>query len=316
MGVASGSSGDEKPQAPKFVPSRRGSVSAESLVPTQDTTHRVVIPKSEEAKVRIASAIAGNLLFRNLDSDQRREVVDAMFERRVQQGIAVIQQGAEGDNFYVVDEGSFDIFVNDKKVAHVQKGGSFGELALMYNTPRAATVVATSDSILWAVDRVTFRRTIMNSAFRKRKLYESFLQTVPILRSITSVELVKIADSLESVSYDDGDLIIEQGDPGDCFYILVEGEASVTKCDHDVCEVVGHLKPGDYFGEIALITDQPRAATVSAVGHVKCVSLDTKAFTRLLGPCMDILKRNMEAYQNYAFLHSSPSHSTGAVRPY
>ena len=121
---------------------RRGSVSAESLKPSEDgdNSARVVIPKSDEARMRIASAISNNLLFRNLEDDQRREVVDAMFEKRVTKGTAVIKQGEEGDNFYVVDTGNFDVFVNEKKVVEIHAGGSFGELALMYNTARAATV--------------------------------------------------------------------------------------------------------------------------------------------------------------------------------
>jgi len=66
-------------------------------------------------------------------------------------------------------------------VQHIKTGGSFGELALIYNTPRAADVVATTDVKLWSIDRVTYRRVLMNSTIRKRKLYEEFLNRVPIL---------------------------------------------------------------------------------------------------------------------------------------
>lgn len=72
-----------------------------------------------------------------------------MVEKKVKSGDVVIQQGDEGDNFYVVDEGLFEVFVNGKKVVEIGPGGSFGELALMYNTPRAATVKAVNDGVLW-----------------------------------------------------------------------------------------------------------------------------------------------------------------------
>ncbi|EPZ32488.1 camp-dependent protein kinase regulatory subunit [Rozella allomycis CSF55] len=286
---------------------RRGSVSAESLKPTDDDTgERIIIQKSDEARMRIASAISNNLLFRNLEGDQRNEIVDAMFEKKVSSGVAVIVQGEEGDNFYVVDSGKFDVIVDGKKVIEVGPGGSFGQLALMYNTPRAATVKASEDSVLWAVDRVTFRRYIVNNTFRKRKLYESFLKTVPILSSLQQSEIVKIADALEPIEYDNEEVIVEQGNRGDSFYILVEGEAVVLKrpdnnLDAEPVEV-NHYKPGDYFGEIALLNDSPRAATVIAKGNVKCVSLDAQAFTRLLGPIMDILKRNLDQYHKYEHL--------------
>lgn len=222
-----------------------------------------------------------------------------MFERKVPIGSNIITQGEEGDNFYVVDSGSFDVLVHGRKVVEVHDGGSFGELALMYNTPRAATVTATTDSVLWAVDRVTFRRIVTNNMFRKRKMYESFLKTVSILASLDSSEVTKIADALEPVEFKDGQDIVRQGEEGDCFYILVLGEAKVfISKDGESHEMMSYHK-GDYFGEIALINNSPRAATVKAVGDVKLVSLNRAAFIRLLGPIMDILKRNMDEYKKY-----------------
>ncbi|KAK9763271.1 cAMP-dependent protein kinase type II-beta regulatory subunit [Basidiobolus ranarum] len=277
---------------------RRGSVSAESIKPSEEDYARVVIPKSNEAKMRIASATSSNLLFRNLEEDQKREIVDAMFERKVLAGEDVIKQGDEGDNFYVVDDGLFDIVVNGKNVIQVGQGGSFGELALMYNTPRAATVRAVTDGVLWAVDRVTFRRSITNNTFRKRRMYESFLKSVPILRSLESSEIVKISDALEPVEYEDGDIIIEQGSIGDYFYIVESGEASVSQLDEEGEEhSLPGLKAGDYFGELAFLNDAPRVATITAKGHVKAAALSKDAFVRLLGPVVDILKRNTANYK-------------------
>lgn len=291
---------------------RRGSVSAESMKPSDDVTETLVIPKSNEARMRIAAAISQNLLFRNLEPDQKKEVVDAMFEKKVPAGTSIIKQGDEGDNFYVVDSGNFDVFVNGKKVVEIGQGGSFGELALMYNTPRAATCTASEDSVLWAVDRVTFRRSITNNTFRKRKLYESFLKSVNILSSLEPGEIVKVADALEPIEFEQGDMIVEQGAHGDSFYIVVEGEAVVTKTENmgafgedangnaEEPKEVLRLKRGDYFGEIALINDSPRTATVTAASErVKCVTLEVGAFIRLMGPVLEILKRNMDQYKKY-----------------
>lgn len=283
---------------------RRGAVSAEPFDPTQANEERIVIPKDRDAQARIAAAIANNLLFSNLESDQRREVVDAMSERKVASGETVIKQGEAGDEFYVVDEGSFDVFVEGKgKVLSVGAGGSFGELALLYSQPRAATVTATSEAKLWVVDGKTFRKIIMTSAHRKRKLYESFLKTVPILSSLEPSELVKLADALEPQDFDEGDNIITEGEQGDTFYIIVEGEAVVYKNMDGKSEEVLRLKRGDYFGELALLNDKARAATVQPVGGpVKCAVLDRGAFIRILGPILEILKRNTENYKRYSVL--------------
>lgn len=88
----------------------------------------------------------------------------------------------------MVDEGECDIFVEPKEggaprhVSTVVKDGSFGELALIYGSPRAATVKARTDTRLWAIDRVTYRQILMAVTIKKRKLYDTFLEKVPILR--------------------------------------------------------------------------------------------------------------------------------------
>jgi len=86
---------------------RRASVCAESYDPSidSDVEHFVVHPKTDIQRQRLTDSVAGILLFRALDGEQMQRVVDAMFERRVKKGEHVIDQGDDGDNFYVVDSG-------------------------------------------------------------------------------------------------------------------------------------------------------------------------------------------------------------------
>ncbi|KAJ3265605.1 hypothetical protein HDU77_004613 [Chytriomyces hyalinus] len=298
---------DDQPAMPPPPPQnhnrgRRTSVSAESMAPTLDKDFvAVVIPKSDEQKSRIQASIKNNFLFRSCDEEQYRDVVDAMAEKRVKAGEEVIRQGGVGDYFYVVETGFLDVFVSKNgsppaKVYEYTDGGSFGELALMYNAPRAATVTATADSILWALDRVTFRRILMENTSRKRRMYEGFLEEVKLLASLEPYERHKIADVLESQVFNDGDIVIKQGDVGEQFYIIESGDASVTKLIDGVEHQYPGLKKGDYFGELALLTDQPRQATIRAIGRLKVATMGKKAFVRLLGPVVDIIKRNANDY--------------------
>ncbi|KAG2209784.1 hypothetical protein INT47_001932 [Mucor saturninus] len=277
---------------------RRTSVSAESMAPSANQDFvKLVIPKSQTQAERIKVSIGNNFLFRNLDEEQYLDVVNAMSEKRVPKETTVIEQGGVGDFFYVVESGTLDCFIGETKVTNYEAGGSFGELALMYNAPRAATIITTSDSVLWALDRITFRTILMENTSRKRRMYEIFLSEVNLLKSLESYEQHKIADALESVYFEDGQEVVKQGDVGDQFYIIESGEAIVLKTNADgIQNKVNQLERGSYFGELALLNDSPRAATVVAHGRLKCATLGKKAFTRLLGPVLDILKRNSENY--------------------
>jgi len=138
-------------------------------------------------------------------------------------------------------------------VLECKPGSSFGELALLYGHPRAASVLAVEPSTLWSVDRITFRTIILKVAHRRRTMYEQFLSTVTLLSSLDAAERSKIADALVSSVYMDGEAVVRQGEMGDTFFFIEEGEAIVTKTQQtengDVREVkVGHLRKGDYFG--------------------------------------------------------------------
>jgi len=181
------------------------------------------------------------------------------------------------------------------------EGDSFGELALLYNVPRAASIYAKTDVILWALDRGTFNNIVKEAAIKKREKYEKSLKNVHILSTIDNYELSQICDAVHSEKVNAGEFIIKQGEKGDKFYILDEGEAYASKVFNEGEEAknVKDYKSGDYFGELALLKDEPRAASIIAKTDCKLLTLDRMAFKRLLGPLEDILQRNSETYLKY-----------------
>uniref|UniRef100_A0A8C6MP13 cAMP-dependent protein kinase type II-alpha regulatory subunit n=1 Tax=Mus spicilegus TaxID=10103 RepID=A0A8C6MP13_MUSSI len=278
----------EVPVPSKFT--RRVSVCAETFNPDEeeeDNDPRVVHPKTDEQRCRLQEACKDILLFKNLDQEQLSQVLDAMFEKIVKTDEHVIDQGDDGDNFYVIERGTYDILVTKdnqtRSVGQYDNRGSFGELALMYNTPRAATIIATSEGSLWGLDRVTFRRIIVKNNARKRKMFESFIESVPLFKSLEMSERMKIVDVIGEKIYKDGERIIAQT------------KSNKNGGNQEV--EIAHCHKGQYFGELALVTNKPRAASAYAVGDVKCLVMDVQAFERLLGPCMDIMKRNISHYE-------------------
>ncbi|KAJ7407106.1 cAMP-dependent protein kinase type II-beta regulatory subunit [Willisornis vidua] len=286
-------------------------VCAEAYNPDEeedDAESRIIHPKTDDQRNRLQEACKDILLFKNLDPEQMSQVLDAMFEKLVEGGEHVIDQGDDGDNFYVIDRGTYDIYVKcdgvGRCVGTYDNRGCFGELALMYNTPRAATIIATSPGAIWGLDRVTFRRIIVKNNAKKRRMYESFIESLPFLKSLEMSERLKVVDVIGTKVYKDGEQIIAQGDLADSFFIVESGEVRIImtrKGKQDLEEngavEIARCSRGQYFGELALVTNKPRAASAFALGTVKCLVMDVQAFERLLGPCMEILKRNIANYE-------------------
>lgn len=288
---------------------RRGGVSSEAVSEEDIANYqKKVIPKTHQEMLALQEALNKNVLFKYLDDKTRSDIFDVMEPKDYKAGESIIVQGEEGDYFYIIHKGEVDVYVSNAKVGSIGEGGSFGELALIYGLPRAATIAAKENCenvTTFRLDRESYRMLLMGNTLKKRKLYEEFLKKVPILESLDSWETLTLADSLEAIVYNDGGVVVKQGEPGDNFFIIVNGEAKVLqKKDGDSEEVeVGTLKTSDYFGEIALILNRPRAATVVANGKLECVKVDRSRFERILGPCQDILKRNMDQYQSIIQLY-------------
>lgn len=293
-------------------------MSAESILTsaaqTQETPYH---PKSEEQKARLLHALDANLLFRQLDPERKEEVAMAMREMQVSNGDIVIKQGDDGQDCYFTETGTLDVYVQPPgtlpsvalsaprdqlgaKVLSYGPGSSFGELALMYLQPRAASVVATSDCVLWALDRVTFRSMLARADVKRRLFLDTYLKQVPLLRTLRDDERSRVSDAIEIVEFEAGETVLREGDIGTQFYMIINGIAEVSKAD-DASHPVTLLQRGDYFGELALLRRAPRAATVIASprspnGKLRLAVLPEEAFTRLLGPLSDIMARHAETH--------------------
>jgi len=265
-----------------------------------------VIPKTEEQKARIKDRCMLSFIFNSLEDKELKTVIDSFEEKRYKAGQNVITQGEEGDVLYLVDSGELDcekVFKAGDPPTYLKTykpGESFGELALLYNAPRAATIRAKTDCICWALDRECFNNIVKDAAIKKREKYENTLKKVEILKSIDPYELGQICDALKSKNFKKGEYIIRQGDPGDVFYILDEGKAHAEKTFEDGKTAnVKDYESGGFFGELALLKNEPRAASIVADTNCRCLSLDRMAFKRLLGPLENILQRNSENYIKY-----------------
>lgn len=264
-----------------------------------------VIEKSDEMKEKIRSRLLESFMFAHLDDKDLQIVIDAMEEKLYDPGIDVIVQGDDGAELFLVGEGTLECFrVMNKgkpptKLREYEPGDAFGELALLYNAPRAATITAKTRSVLYSLDRDTFNFIVKDSAVKKRERYEKSLKKVKVLESVSLYERSQIADAIIEEKFAPGDVVIKQGDVGNTFYMIAEGEAIAYKIFEEGGEntEVMQYKPGDYFGELALLRNEPRAASVVAKTDLVVMKLERNSFKRMIGPLEEILKRNLENYK-------------------
>jgi cAMP-dependent protein kinase regulator len=129
-----------------------------------------VINKTNEQTERIMAKVTKSFMFTALDEAEINTIVLAFVERKFSKGDTVINQGEQGDVLYLIESGTLDCYKTfnkeegPKHLKVYQPGEAFGELALLYNAPRAATIVAKEDCILWALDRETFNHIVKDAA--------------------------------------------------------------------------------------------------------------------------------------------------------
>lgn len=295
--------GAEMPEPPQYNRGPRASVSAEAY--GQWNQKKAFTPpkhdKDAPTKERIRHALKDAWMFAALDAVDRERVIDAFKKFPCKAGTTVIQQGAEEANeLYLVESGELVVYKSKSGAAPVQvyqydrPGNFFGELALLYNCPRAATVKAKTDCLLWSIDRETFNHLVKDAAMKKRQRYEDFLASVELLSHLDTYERSKISDAIKTRSYSKDDYIIRQNEEGEEFYILEKGSAKALK---NGVEVMSYTDKS-YFGELSLIKKQVRAADVKVTSDkADVLILDRESFTRLMGPLDEMMKNRATDYK-------------------
>jgi len=255
-----------------------------------------VYEKTEEQADRIRGMLKKSFIFETIDEKNLEILVKAMHKVELKDGEKIITEGENGDYLFVVDEGKLDCH-KDKSTDVLKTcvgGDIFGELALLYNCPRAASVTAKAACLLWKLDRETFGHITSQASEKYRKTLKEFLSKVPILSSFKPAELGQLADVMVRTKVPADTNILTQGEEGDMFYILEEGTAIALK---DGTQVNSYGE-GDYFGELALLNKKSglRAATIKATSEVRLLTIKRAEFKRLLGNLESVLLDKANAY--------------------
>lgn len=229
-------------------------------------------------------------LFSELDPHALARAAEKASKEAFGPGTWILREGGAADRFYILTSGEVEVLkgpLDDgpKVLARIGAPGFFGEIGLLHGVPRTASVRATDACEAIVLDRRTFldlvADTDMTSAeiaalVHRRWVAATLAGALPRLPPDAVREL---APRFTRERHHPGSVIVRQGDAPDRFYLIARGEVEVINTHPDGREIpLGRLRAGDFFGEIGLLQDRPRTATVRAVGEVEVMALEREDF--------------------------------------
>ncbi|KAF2904896.1 hypothetical protein ILUMI_01278 [Ignelater luminosus] len=244
-------------------------------------------PKGQSDEALIKEALNKNDFLRNLLEGQRlKAVIDAMYSRDIRVGEVIIREGTVGTEMYISASGTYDITIKDTFINKFNDNRVFGELAILYDAKRQATIKALSSGKVWVLEQNVYQQLMLRSELEHHDQLLNFLRNVPKLNTVSDQALGRVTDLLKKEFFETGSIIVHQGDKGDKFYIISAGSVTITK---DGEGEVGKMVRGEFFGQLALLKDDVRQATVTAdAPGVECFSLSRPEFIEHFGNLEDI----------------------------
>ncbi|KAF4092096.1 hypothetical protein AMELA_G00016940 [Ameiurus melas] len=256
----------------------RAAVMAPEPIPDDMDFSTTRVKKTASERAQIMKAMQKNDFLSRLDEEQINMMVELLSTLDRCPGDEIIIEGTEGDSLYIVAAGELRVTQAGRNLRTLTSGDVFGELAILYNCKRTATVKAVTAVKLWCIERQIYRSIMAIKSKKKREQLMGFLKTARTFKSLRDEQLSSIIDSLEEVKFQENEVIVREGAKGDTFYIILKGEVEVTKKVNGQQKTIRKMKQGDHFGELALIRENLRTATCTALGSVTCFAIDKEAF--------------------------------------
>jgi len=267
-----------------------GEIGAKALVRIERKIHEAIsaLPPVSDAAPRLdSSELIGTVpLLNGLPTEVLDQLSECAKSVTFLAGDIVIGEGERGDALYIITHGIASVYKGDKEVAILSDGDFFGEMALLGDQVRTATVKAKHPSTLLRLRRRDIMQLAREGTELKRRLTEvkeerqaqtELVAIVPLLRGLSTEVLELIVEQTMSVGFKPGDAVMTEGERGDSMFIIIHGAVSVYKAG----ELIAELKEGDFFGEMALLGEQVRTATVKIKEQTALLKLSRKNIMQL-----------------------------------
>ena len=217
----------------------------------------------------ISKSLSSSFLFNSLSEESMMSIIEEFKLYKFSSRTTVFNQGLYGQNFFIISSGRVEVIVNSAVKRILTKGEYFGELALLHDSTRTASIKTIEQSYFWTLTRNSFKKIIISLNSKKFEDNEKFIKNVELFASFSQSQKDIILSLMVTQDFNDGEKIVLEGDPGDLLYIIQRGTVICSKEGKDI----RRLEKGDFFGEQALIYNTTRTATVTAIGRCTLLSL-------------------------------------------
>ena len=238
----------------------------------------------------IIAALSRHLIFSSISADHLEALIQTMKYYRIPAREYVFRQDNPANNFFILASGRLEVIVGGKTVNTVKPGTGFGELALIHDCDRTASVRALESSTFWAVDRKSFRSALAAIHGEELNTNKAFLDSIRLFGELTDSQKEGLLGVASTVKYEAGQRIVTEGEYGDVFFVIKEGNVLCTRGGIEIRK----LTVGDFFGEQALLRGGKRTATITAIGgDAKCLSIHRNDLNLVFGAQLqDVIYRN------------------------
>jgi CRP-like cAMP-binding protein len=225
-------------------------------------------------------------LFSALGERELRWLIENVTLRRKPRGETIFGEGEPGDSIFVIAHGEVQVLRDGREIARLGEGAFFGEIAILTNHPRSATVVATHDAELIEITRETISDLIDVSPgtlsvllrFLRERLCDTLMTTSPMFGSFAFPDRKALIERFRFLEVEPDQVVIAEGERALGLYIVAAGRCRVTQGPTEIAE----LLPGDLCGEMSLLLRKPASATVRTASKCYLLQLPREAWAEII----------------------------------